>query len=71
MDLARLAVPTCTRAAIHLIGRVVSLRSRAALASLRGSLRRRVAHSDSGQPRCRAASRASPGRSAAAARLRP
>jgi hypothetical protein len=38
-----LAVPICTRAAIHLIGRVVSLRSRAALASLPGSLRRRVA----------------------------
>jgi 4-hydroxy-3-methylbut-2-en-1-yl diphosphate synthase IspG/GcpE len=29
-----LAVPICTRAAIHLIGRVVSLRSRAALARL-------------------------------------
>jgi hypothetical protein len=37
--LAPLAVPICTRAAIHLIGRVVSLRSRAALASLLGSLR--------------------------------
>ena len=31
----------CTRAGIHLIGRVVSLRSRAAMASLPGSLRRR------------------------------
>jgi hypothetical protein len=41
----------CTRAGIHLIGRVVSLRSRAAMASLPGSLRRRVANSDSGQPR--------------------
>jgi hypothetical protein len=36
--------------AIHLIGRGVSLRSRAALASLPGSLRRRVANSDSCQP---------------------
>ena len=41
--MAPLAVPICTHAAIHLIGRVVSLRSRAALASLPGSLRRRVA----------------------------
>jgi len=39
-------VPICTRAAIHLIGRVVSLRSQAAMASLHGSLRRRVANSD-------------------------
>ena len=31
-DLAPLAAPICTRAAIHLIGRVVSLRSRAAMA---------------------------------------
>ena len=36
-DLAPLAVPICTRASIHLIGRVVSLRSRAALARLPGS----------------------------------
>ena len=35
--LAPLAVPICTRAAIHLVGRVVSLRSRAAMASLPGS----------------------------------
>ena len=34
--MAPLAVPTCTRAAIHLNGRVVSLRSRAALASSSG-----------------------------------
>jgi hypothetical protein len=32
-----LAVPICTRAAIQLIGRVVSLRSRAALARLLGA----------------------------------
>ena len=37
--------------AIHLIGWVVSLRGRAAMASLPGSLRRRVANSDSCQPR--------------------
>jgi hypothetical protein len=36
-DLAPLAVPICTRAAIHLSGRVVSLRSRAVLAGLPGS----------------------------------
>ena len=43
--MAPLAVPICTRAAIHLIGRVVSLRRRAALASLPGSLRQRMANS--------------------------
>jgi hypothetical protein len=37
--LARLAVPICTRAAIHLIGRIVSLRSAYRLATrwLQGS----------------------------------
>ena len=50
-DLAPLAVPICTRTAIHLIGRVVSLRSQAAPASLPGSLRLRVPHSDSCQLR--------------------
>jgi len=38
--LASLAAPICTRAAGHLIGRVVSLWSQAALAGLPGSLRR-------------------------------
>ena len=49
--MAPLAVPICTRAAIPLIGRVVPLRSRAAMASLPASLRRQVAQSDSCQPR--------------------
>jgi hypothetical protein len=40
-------VPICTHDAIHLIGRVGSPRSQAALASLPGSLDRRVAYSDS------------------------
>ena len=35
--MAPLAVPICPRAAIHLIGMDVSLRSRAVLASLPGS----------------------------------
>ncbi len=50
-DLAPLAVPICTRAAIHLTGKVVSFLSRTAMTSLPGSLRRRTAKSDSGQPR--------------------
>ena len=50
-DLAPLAVPSCTRAAIHLTGKVVSFLSRTAMATLPGSLRRRVAKSDSVQPR--------------------
>jgi hypothetical protein len=38
MDRALLVVPIRKRAAIHLMGRVVSFLSRAAMASLRGSL---------------------------------
>ena len=54
--MAPLAVPICTRAAIHLIGKVVSFLSRAAMATLPGSLRRRVAKSDSSQPRRKSSS---------------
>ena len=38
MVFALLGVPICSRAAIHLMGRVVSFLTRAAMASLPGSL---------------------------------
>ena len=50
-ELAPLAGPICTRAAIHLTGKVVSFLSRTAMASLSRSLRLRAAKSDSVQPR--------------------
>jgi hypothetical protein len=50
LRLASLDVPSCTRAAIHFTDRVVSRRSRAAIASLPGAFLRWLSKSASAQP---------------------